>query len=96
MSLRISEELMSCDRSGQRAVRRADGRWTVSGYGGRAFDRDQAITALTLGEVLAISPPPGDPIWLFVPGWRAELGTAPTVPTGMTRADRPRRTDRLA
>ncbi|RBQ18366.1 hypothetical protein DP939_21105 [Spongiactinospora rosea] len=90
MSLRIDETLMTCDRSGQQAVRRADGRWTVTGHPGRTFDRDQAITALTIGEVLAIDPPPSDPIWLFVPGWQAELAG----PTATTTADRPHRTDR--
>ena len=49
-----------------------DGRgvWTVSGWPGRLFTRNQAITAMVLAERLAAGYGDDDP---FVIGWREEL-----------------------
>ncbi len=59
-----------------------DGAWTVTGYPGRRFTRDQAITALTLTEVLTTNPPPGNRMWLhIINDWRAELDLPPLTPT---------------
>jgi len=46
------------------------GVWTVSGWPGRVFTRNQAITAMLLAERLAAGFGDDDP---FVTGWREEL-----------------------
>jgi hypothetical protein len=51
------------------------------------LDRNQAITALTLSEVSARRPKPGDRIWGHVEGWAAELGLSTGgAAIGMARA----------
>ncbi|MEV6985000.1 hypothetical protein AB0M95_27595 [Sphaerisporangium sp. NPDC051017] len=55
-----------------------EGAWQVTGYPGRRFTRDQAITALTLTEVLAAGPRPRDEMWRhMIDAWRAELDLPP-------------------
>ncbi|MFF3442113.1 hypothetical protein [Streptosporangium sp. NPDC002721] len=89
MSLRITATTMTEEASGHRAHRAADGGWIVTGHPGRIFTRDQAITALTIAEVLALAPPPEDPLWLFVNGWRAELDLPPLTPANLLYGTRP-------
>lgn len=52
--------------------------WSVTWLPGRALTRDQAITAMTIAEVVAENPElwddPDHRMWLFVDGWAAEVG----------------------
>ncbi|WP_283139731.1 hypothetical protein [Rhizohabitans arisaemae] len=74
MTLHISDTVMVCEHTGRRAERGADGTWSVTGFG-RRFDRNQAVTALTLAQALAADP--GDPIRAHIADWRAELALPP-------------------
>jgi hypothetical protein len=75
MALRITDTTITSDVPVCTEVAQLhEGQWRVTGYRGRAFDRNQAITAMTLAEVYAQNPPPEHPIWRHVPGWRRELG----------------------
>jgi hypothetical protein len=84
MTIRITANRMTGDRSGHVADRLPDGRWTVTSHPGHRFDLNQAITALTLAEILSTAPPPGDPMWLHIAAWQSELG-----PTATTASDGP-------
>jgi hypothetical protein len=72
MSISITSDHMVCDVTGHTA-RRTEAGWQVSWLPGRTLDRNQAITAMTLGEAAARNPHPGDRIWPFAEGWAAEL-----------------------
>lgn len=54
MGLTITDTHMTSDGCPNVAVLR-EGGWTVTGYPGRLFDRDQAITAMLLAELLALT-----------------------------------------
>ena len=80
MAARIEDRFMSAEYDGRviataryREHAAADGRgaWVVSGWPGRLFTRDQAITAMVLAERLVAGYGDDD---LFVIGWREELG----------------------
>jgi hypothetical protein len=79
MAIRIDSEHMVCEVAGavvatarfsQYAAADGNGAWVVSTYAARLFTRNQAITALTLAERLAVGYGDDDP---FVKSWRAEL-----------------------
>lgn len=80
MSTTITDVLMTSDQTRHRAVRvgqEPDG-WVVSWIPDRGLTRDQAITAMTLAEVVATEDlSPEGRWWLFVKGWAAELHLAP-------------------
>ncbi|MEU7839256.1 hypothetical protein [Nonomuraea sp. NPDC049129] len=70
------------------------GGWTVTGYPGRLFDRNQAITAMLLAELLALTLPTNERLALLAGCWRTELGISeadgPHAPTAdSTTTDRP-------
>ena len=79
MAEQINDEYMTAEWDG-RVVATAryrrdavdDGRgvWAISGWPGRVFTRNQAITAMVLAERLAAGYGDDD---LFVVGWREEL-----------------------
>ncbi|MGH3126181.1 MAG: hypothetical protein ACRDPY_04015 [Streptosporangiaceae bacterium] len=73
MSIGISDGQMTCNATGHTA-RRGDTGWQVSWLPGRTFTRNEAITAMVLGEATSRDPKPGDRIWPHVSGWAAELG----------------------
>jgi hypothetical protein len=73
MSIGIDGDQMTCNATGHTA-HCGDKGWQVSWLPGRTLDRNQAVTALTLSEVSARGPKPGDRIWGHVEGWAAELG----------------------
>ncbi|WP_406673714.1 hypothetical protein WBK31_33480 [Nonomuraea sp. N2-4H] len=54
MGLTITDTRMTSDGCPNVAELRAGG-WTVTGYPGRLFDRHQAITAMLLAELLALT-----------------------------------------
>lgn len=55
MALTVDDDAgeMASSRCDMTATRLPDGRWTVSGRPGTTYDRNQAITALTIAEALA-------------------------------------------
>jgi hypothetical protein len=73
MSVGITDDQMTCNATGHIA-HRGDTGWQVSWLPGRTLTRNQAITAMVLGEAAARGPQPGDRIWPFAEGWAAELG----------------------
>lgn len=70
MSLTIDDKVIATARFSEHAT--ADGRstWIVSTHPARLFSRNEAITALTLAERLAVGYGDDDP---FVIDWRKEL-----------------------
>ncbi|MGW6505115.1 hypothetical protein [Nonomuraea angiospora] len=89
MSLTITETRIVSDRCSNVAELHAGG-WTVTGYLGRLFDRDQATTAMLLAELLAIALPADRRTGLLARTWRAELGvTDADGPHSAALADRP-------
>jgi hypothetical protein len=90
---------MKCNATGHTA-RRTDAGWQVSWLSGRTLTRNQAITAMTLGEVAARDPHPGDRIWRFAEGWAAELDLPAAEAVRLARshqtADRQRQVSRDA
>ena len=81
MAARIEDDFMTAvydglviatARYGEHAADDGRGVWIVSGWPGRSFTRNQAITAMVLAEGLAAGYDDDDP---FVIGWREELGT---------------------
>ena len=63
MSLTIDDDAgrMTSTMCDATATRQPDGRWTVTGRPG-AYDRNQAITALTIDELRASGVPASDPL----------------------------------
>ncbi|GIF70978.1 hypothetical protein [Asanoa siamensis] len=75
MALRITDTLITSTTPGcDSTAHLRDGAWQVTSHPGRRFNRNQAITAMTLAEVYAANPPREHRIWLHVTGWRRELG----------------------
>jgi hypothetical protein len=70
MSLTIDGEAIATARFSQHAAANGNAAWIVSTHPARLFSRNQAITALTLAERLAVGYGDDDP---FVIGWCKEL-----------------------
>ena len=73
MSIGITDDQMNCNATGHTA-HRSDAGWQVSWLPERTLTRNQAITAMTLGEAADRRPQPGDRIWPAAEAWAAELG----------------------
>lgn len=73
MSLHFTDSEITSTVTEHRACRTDDG-WEVTRFSGRLFDRNDAITAITIAEVYAVDPPPWDPIWVHVMSWENEIG----------------------
>ncbi len=65
------------------------GGWKVSWLPGRTLDRNQAVTAMTIADMVGSKgvPRADDPIWLHLDGWAAELGL--TAPAAVARVSQP-------
>lgn len=86
MSLTITDERMVSDRTPHTAVpvdsAQPYGQWTVSWLPGRVLTRNQAITAMTLAEIVAAMQDKGETtvidhhhrLWPQVDAFAAELG----------------------
>jgi hypothetical protein len=75
MALRIDTDRMTSQDTAHFAVPTPDGQgWAVSWLPGQTLDRNQAITAMTVAEVVATELPSTSPWWLFLDVWAAELG----------------------
>ncbi|SDJ22025.1 hypothetical protein SAMN05192558_109314 [Actinokineospora alba] len=76
--MRITTNRMSSDhtRHHARTVLAGDpyGLWVVSWLPHLQVTRDQAITAVTLAEVVAQGVEPGDRLWPVIVSWASELG----------------------
>ena len=70
MALAIDGVVIATARFSQHAAADGSGAWIVSTHLARLFTRNQAITALTLAERLAVGYDDNDP---FVTSWREEL-----------------------
>ena len=65
------------------------GGWEVSWLPGRTLDRNQAITAMTIADIVGSTgvPRADDPVWLHLDCWAAELGL--TAPGAVARVAEP-------
>jgi hypothetical protein len=70
MTLAINDRVIATARFSQHAAADGNGAWIVSTRPARLFTRNQAITALTIAERLAVGYDDNDP---FVRSWREEL-----------------------
>ena len=70
MALEVDGAIVATARFSEHAAADGNGAWIVSTHPARLFTRNQAITALTLAERLAVGYGDDDP---FVKSWRAEL-----------------------
>lgn len=70
MFLTVDGEVIATARFSRHAAADGNGAWIVSTHPARLFSRNQAITALTLAERLAVGCGDDDP---FVVGWCKEL-----------------------
>lgn len=77
MALHITDDEITSDVTDVFAVKRHPDHgpgWAVSSFPReRVFDRNQAITAVTLAEVYAKNPPKDDQVWAHVANWEKEL-----------------------
>lgn len=91
MGLTITGTVMRSTDTRHTARFMGDG-WEVSWLPGRALDRNQAVTAMTIAETVAKGGTPGhdlmsgDPLWPHIDGWAEELGLS--GPTAVGRASR--------
>jgi hypothetical protein len=69
ITLEVNGAVVATARFSKDAAADGNGAWIVSAHPARLFHRDQAITALTLAEHLALGYPDDDP---FVQTWRKE------------------------
>ena len=90
MSLTIGETAMSSDQSTHtaRQVATPSRGWEVSWLPGHVFDRNTAITAMSLADIAATGDiRPGHRLWPVVESWSAEVGL--TGPDAISRASQP-------
>jgi hypothetical protein len=90
MTLSIRDDNISSDatRPTARLTPGHEHAWQVSWLPGRLLDRNAAITAMTLAEVVATGDVnPGHRLWLHIEGWSAELGL--TAPDALTWISQP-------
>jgi hypothetical protein len=70
MTLEIGDRVVATARFSEHVAADGNGAWIVSTYPAQLFSRNQAITALTLAEHLAIGYGDDEPL---VMAWRKEL-----------------------
>ena len=77
MAITITDREMTSGQTRHTARTCDDGRWVVTWLPGRALTHSQAITAMTIAEVLRVHDGPlhcDNPMWLHIDNWAAELG----------------------
>ena len=90
MTLTINDDSMSGDQTWHTARRALSDQhaWEVSWLPGQLLDRNSAITAMILADVVGSgSRHPGDLSWPHIEGWAAELGL--TAHDALTRISQP-------
>ena len=70
MTLELDDRVVATARFSEHAAADGNGAWIVSTHPASLFTRNQAITAMTLAERLAVGFDDNDP---FVTSWREEL-----------------------
>jgi len=79
MSTRITDTAMSSTSTDHTARRtHPTGQWRVSWLPHRLLTRNEAVTAMTIAEVVASRPAPENRIWSAVAAWAAELDLSTT------------------
>jgi hypothetical protein len=73
MSIGLTDSQMVCNETGHTAQLGEEG-WAVSWLPGRSLTRDEAITAMVLGEAAGRDPEPGSALWAAAESWAGELG----------------------
>ena len=73
MTLQITDVLITSNVTAHNAVRQDDRTWRVTWTGGKALDRNQAVTAMMLAEAFTQRAP----FLGLVVAWSAELNLAP-------------------
>jgi len=90
MTLTIQDDSISSDHT-MHTARLAPGHehtWHVSWLPGRLMDRNPAITAMVLADVVVTGEVEARPrLWPHIEGWVAELGLS--APDVLTRASQP-------
>jgi hypothetical protein len=90
MSLTITDDHISGDYT-RHTARRLSGdqrAWEVSWLPGRLLDRNSAITAMVLAEVVGTDAPQArGRLWPHIEGWAAEIGL--TAPDAVARVSEP-------
>lgn len=86
MTLEIDNCVVATARAGEHTAAGGSGAWIVSTHPARLFTRDQAITALTIAELLAAGCPGNDP---RVTALRSELAGDYVPFPGVQRGDAP-------
>jgi hypothetical protein len=71
MTVRYGGQVIATARLSQHAAANGEGAWIVSTHPARLFNRNDAITALSIAERLAARYGADDP---FVKSWQAEIG----------------------
>jgi hypothetical protein len=87
VTLTIGETAMTSDQSAHiaRQVPGPPRGWEVSWLPGQVFDRNTAITAMSLADIAATGDiSPGHRLWPVVESWSAEVGL--TGPDAISRA----------
>ena len=77
MPIQMTDTEMSSTLTSATAVYQPDadsGTWAVSWLPGRLLTRNQAITAMTLADVLGQDVPADSGLWPHIGGWAGELG----------------------
>jgi hypothetical protein len=77
MAIMITDREMTSDQTRHTARTSDDGGWVVTWLPGRVLTHSQAITALTIAEVLGVQDGLlhcDNPMWLHIDNWAAELG----------------------
>jgi hypothetical protein len=78
MATRITDAAMTSDQTPHSAQAAPGGGWAVTWLPGRTLTRDQAITAMTIAEVVRTHADeladPNARLWLHIDGWAAEVG----------------------
>ena len=75
MALSITETDMFCDVSQHSAMKLESADWSVSWLPGWLLDRNQAITAMTIAEMVSTEEFTSDnPMWTQLEDWASELG----------------------
>ena len=77
MAIEITDTQMSSSEvpvTATRSFSADSGTWAVSWLPGRLLTRNQAITAMTLADVLGQDVPADSRLWPHIGGWAGELG----------------------
>ena len=78
MSTKITDTEMTSDLTCHTAQAAADGGWSVTWLPGRTLTREQAVTAMTIAEIVVeradILANSSAKLWWHMDGWAEELG----------------------